>query len=134
LVVTTLQVCNFQKHLHIFILASSAIWQKAKRVLQRTTTFLLYHFRHQDSGSSGSLRITQYQEVSGSAFSKKLKSYSNTLYWNENLREDTYKSKLGLRDFIAKHNLNLRPMDAFGHEELEERHKLLAQIIQIIWK
>jgi hypothetical protein len=68
-------------------------------------------------------------------YSKKLKSYSNTLYWNETLREDTYKSKLDLQDLIKKHKLNLRPMpNIFGPDELEERQKLLSDIIQIIWK
>lgn len=68
-------------------------------------------------------------------YKKKLKSYSNTLYWNETLREDTYKSKLDLIALINKHHLNMRAMpETFGPAELEERQKLLAQIIQIIWK
>jgi len=67
-------------------------------------------------------------------FKKKLKSYANTLYWNETLREDTYKSKLDLLELIKKHKLNMRAMDSFGPAELEERQKLLAQMIKIIWK
>jgi uncharacterized protein with ParB-like and HNH nuclease domain len=68
-------------------------------------------------------------------YKKKLKSYANTLYWNETLREDTYKSKLDLLELIKKHKLNLKAIpDNFGPVELEERQKLLAQIILIIWK
>jgi uncharacterized protein with ParB-like and HNH nuclease domain len=67
-------------------------------------------------------------------YQKKLKSYANTLYWNETLREDTYKSKLDFSNMIYKYNLNFRPMNEFGQEELEERHKLLYNITKIIWK
>jgi len=51
--------------------------------------------------------------------SKKLKSYANTLYWNETLREDTYKSKLDFANMINKFNLQFRPMNEFGPGELE---------------
>lgn len=67
-------------------------------------------------------------------YKKKLKSYANTLYWNETLREDTYKSKLDFSKMISNYNLNFRSMEVFGKEELEERHKLLFDLIKIIWK
>lgn len=67
------------------------------------------------------------------AYSKKLKSYANTLYWNETLREDSYKSKLDFTDMMNKYQLSFRPMDEFGQEELEERHKLLYDMIKHIW-
>jgi uncharacterized protein with ParB-like and HNH nuclease domain len=66
-------------------------------------------------------------------FGKKLKSYANTLYWNETLREDTYQSKLDFRDFIKSHTLSFKPYDQFGPSELEERHKLLFDLISLIW-
>ncbi len=66
-------------------------------------------------------------------YKKKLKSYANTLYWNETLREDTYKSKLDFSKMIQGHKLEFRPMDIFGPDELEERHKLLFEIIRKIW-
>lgn len=66
-------------------------------------------------------------------YKKKLKSYANTLYWNETLREDTYKSKLDFTKMINSHKLNFRHMEQFGKEELEERHKLLFDLIKIIW-
>lgn len=66
-------------------------------------------------------------------FKKKLKSYANTLYWNETLREDTYKSKHDFKNMMNKFGLNFRALDKFGPTELEERHKLLFEMIKIIW-
>jgi hypothetical protein len=67
-------------------------------------------------------------------YKNKLKSYANTLYWNETLREDSYKSKLDFNNMMNKSYLKFRPMNSFGPEELEERHKLLFEIARIIWK
>lgn len=67
-------------------------------------------------------------------FEEKLKSYSNTLYWNETLREDTYHSKLDFRDFAKQHNLLFRPLNKFGPEELEERQRLLFELSALIWQ
>jgi hypothetical protein len=66
-------------------------------------------------------------------YKKKLKSYANTLYWNETLREDSYKSKLDFTEMIYKYKLNFRPMNEFGQAELEERHKLLFDMVNHIW-
>lgn len=66
-------------------------------------------------------------------FKKKLKSYANTLYWNETLRADTYKSKLDFNKMINEYKLNFKPYEQFGAEELEERHRLLFDIVKIIW-
>ena len=67
-------------------------------------------------------------------YQKKLKSYANTLYWNETLREDSYKSKLDFSEMMKKHNLKFRYMNQFGPEEIEERHRLLYDMVKIIWK
>lgn len=64
---------------------------------------------------------------------EKLKSYANSLYWNETLREDTYKSKLDFTAMIQNYKLHFRPMPQFGPEELDERHRLLFEIVKIIW-
>ena len=66
-------------------------------------------------------------------YKKKLESYANTLYWNETLRADSYKSKLDFTYMISNYNLNFRPMDEFGQLELEERHKLLYDMVKHIW-
>jgi hypothetical protein len=67
-------------------------------------------------------------------YKKKLETYANTLYWNETLRKDSYKSKLDFTDMIDKYKLNFKPMNEFGPVELEERHKLLFDMIKIIWE
>lgn len=67
-------------------------------------------------------------------FKKKLKSYSNTLYWNETLRTDAYKSKLDFTKMINEYKLNFKAYEQFGAEELEERHRLLFDIVKLIWK
>lgn len=63
----------------------------------------------------------------------KLKSYANTLYWNETLRADSYKSKLDMTALKDRYGLELEPLDKFGPDELEARHKLLFKLIGIIW-
>jgi len=67
-------------------------------------------------------------------YNKKLDSYANTLYWNETLREDSYKSKLDFTNMINKYKLNFRPMNEFGPAELEERQRLLFDIVTYIWE
>ena len=67
-------------------------------------------------------------------YAKKLQSYANTLYWNETLREDSYKSKLDMKALKERYKLDLCPYDSFGPEELNARQKLLFEISSIIWK
>uniref|UniRef100_UPI0020CDDADC GmrSD restriction endonuclease domain-containing protein n=1 Tax=Pseudomonas aeruginosa TaxID=287 RepID=UPI0020CDDADC len=66
-------------------------------------------------------------------YADKLKSYANTLYWNETLRSDSYHSKLDFRDFTKQSGLGFRALDEFGPSELEERQKLLFEVAALIW-
>ena len=66
-------------------------------------------------------------------YSEKIKSYARTLYWNETLRADSYKSKLDMKAMCERHKLELRHLDKFGPDELEARHKLLFNLVSIIW-
>ena len=67
-------------------------------------------------------------------YEEKLKTYGgSTLYWNETLREDTYKSNIDMRN-LKKNFTLLAPMKQFGKEELEKRQKLLFEISKEIWK
>jgi uncharacterized protein with ParB-like and HNH nuclease domain len=94
------------------------------------------YFERERNRLGGLLLLKGKDNISSNneSYKKKLKSYANTLYWNETLREDTYKSKLDFTDMMKKHNLQLRPMETFGPLELEERHKLLFDMIKIIWQ
>lgn len=81
------------------------------------------------------LRGNANQSSGNELYADKLKTYVQTLYWNATLHPDTYHSNLDFNAMLKKYNLTVRPMPVtFGPDELEERHKLLAQIIQIIWK
>jgi uncharacterized protein with ParB-like and HNH nuclease domain len=93
-------------------------------------------FERERNRLGGLLLLKGKDNISSSneTYKKKLKSYANTLYWNETLREDTYKSKLDFKSMIAIYNLNFRPMNEFGPDELEERHRLLFEMVKIIWK
>ncbi|MET4589820.1 DUF262 domain-containing protein [Arthrobacter sp. 754] len=70
---------------------------------------------------------------SNEPYEEKLRSYANTLYWNETLREDTYKSKLDFLDFTRREGLNFRPFENFGLDEVEARHRLLFEVSKRIW-
>jgi uncharacterized protein with ParB-like and HNH nuclease domain len=93
-------------------------------------------FERERNRLGGLLLLKGKDNISSSneSYSSKLKSYANTLYWNETLRGDSYKSKLDFTDMRNKFKLDFRPFDAFGPGELEERHQLLYAISKIIWK
>ena len=66
-------------------------------------------------------------------FTNKIESYAGTLLWNETLREDSYKSKLDFTRFAQSRGLAFKPLNKFGPDELEERHKLLFELCKLIW-
>lgn len=70
---------------------------------------------------------------SNEPYRDKLKSYANTLYWNETLRADSYKSKLDMTTLRERYDLELEPIDKFGPDQVEARQKLLFKLIEIIW-
>jgi hypothetical protein len=78
----------------------------------------------------GKDNISSYNEV----FKQKLKTYANTLYWNETLREDTYKTKLDFDAFKNECCLDFHSLNQFGPVELEYRHKLLFDMASLVWK
>lgn len=93
-------------------------------------------FEQQRNRLGGILLLKGKDNISSNneVYEQKLKSYANTLYWNETLREDSYKSKLDFRDFIQQEKLNFKSCNQFGEKELEARHKLLFEISRCIWK
>lgn len=92
-------------------------------------------FEQERNRLGGILLLKGRDNISSNAekYARKLKSYANTLYWNETLRVDSYKSKLDMRDLVKRYNLELCPFDKFGPEELERRQKALFQIASIVW-
>ena len=68
------------------------------------------------------------------SYEAKLATYSGTLYWNQSLREDFYKSKLNTLDFIKRDDLDLRPVSPpFDQEAIEHRTEVLFDIVRHIW-
>lgn len=93
-------------------------------------------FEQERNRIGGILLLKGRDNISSSneTYADKLKTYANTLYWNETLREDTYKSKKDMDDLKQKHSLDLVPINHFGPQELEQRQKLLFEISKLIWK
>ncbi len=70
------------------------------------------------------------------AYSKKLKTYSGkaNLVWTQSLRDDFYHCNPDFIDFGNEYKLNFKPhMDKFDKNTVDERQKLLFDIVKIIW-
>ena len=93
-------------------------------------------FEQERNRLGGILLLKGKDNISSSneSYTEKLKSYANTLYWNETLRADSYKAKLDMTTLCREYTLDLKPLDHFGPDELEDRHRLLFAVIEIIWK
>jgi hypothetical protein len=91
-------------------------------------------FERERNRLGGLLLLKGRDNISSSnePYSQKLKTYANTLYWNETLRADTYKSKLDMKDLQTQ--FAFQPYDQFGPDELEARQNLLFQICCHIWQ
>lgn len=92
-------------------------------------------FEQQRNRLGGVLLMKGKDNISSSneLFSKKLASYASTLFWNETLRADTYKSKLDFKAFGKSTGLAFEPLKVFGPKELESRQKLLFAMCRLIW-
>lgn len=92
-------------------------------------------FEQERNRLGGILLLKGKDNISSSnePYQEKLKSYANTLYWNETLRPDSYKSKLDMTALKARYDLELEPIERFGPDEVEARHKLLFKLVEIIW-
>lgn len=92
-------------------------------------------FEKERNRLGGLLLLKGKDNISSNAepYKDKLKTYANTLYWNETLRKDTYTKKKDFSSMMESYSLSFRPMDSFGPNELEERQKLLFEMSRIIW-
>jgi hypothetical protein len=93
-------------------------------------------FEQERNRLGGILLLKGKDNISSSneSYREKLKSYANTLYWNETLRTDSYKSKLDMKALKNNYGLELEPLEQFGPDQLEARHKLLFKLVGIIWR
>ncbi len=92
-------------------------------------------FERERNRLGGLLLLKGKDNISSSneEYTKKLATYASTLFWNETLRDDTYQTKIDFKNMINRLNLSFNPMPVFGPTELEQRQKLLYELIEIIW-
>jgi hypothetical protein len=68
-------------------------------------------------------------------YAEKLKTYfGNGTLWAQTLRENFEKSNIGFKEFREKYNLDIKPYDTFGQTAINERHRLLFEIVRHIWQ
>lgn len=93
-------------------------------------------FEQERNRLGGILLLKGKDNISSSneAYAQKLKTYANTLYWNETLREDSYKTKLDFKAFKEQNDLDFHHVPNFGPDELEYRQKLLFDLSSLIWQ
>jgi len=67
-------------------------------------------------------------------YKDKLHTYNiNGTLFSQTLIEDNYKSNVEFNNFIKNTNLNFKPYSNYGLNEIEERHKLLFDLVEKIW-
>lgn len=64
----------------------------------------------------------------------KLKTYSHETLWSQTLTENFYHCNPDIKKLINKYNLNLHPINYFDQQAIEERQRLLFELVKIIWK
>lgn len=71
-------------------------------------------------------------------YEEKLKTYSNGLMWGHSLCDEFYHSNLNFTKFNEKlqkeYGISFKSYQKFDKEALEERSKLLYQLVKIIWE
>lgn len=80
------------------------------------------------------LRGRDNQSSNNESFTEKKKTYSGTLYWNQTLLHEFYKSKLDNRDFIDKHEYDMKTYQVFDKTAVNERTQLLYEMTKNIWE
>lgn len=79
------------------------------------------------------LRGRDNQSSNNEPYSKKQKTYSGTLYWNQTLLKDFYKSKLDNTDFIDDYDYEMQPYNEFNKQAVAERTQLMYEMTKTIW-
>jgi uncharacterized protein with ParB-like and HNH nuclease domain len=66
-------------------------------------------------------------------YQNKLKTYSHETIWAKTLTEDFYHKNPNFKSFSEKYNLDFKHIKEFNKEAIENRQKLLFDIVKIIW-
>ena len=68
-------------------------------------------------------------------YSEKLKTYNvSGTYYAKTLLKDMYHKKVAFKEYIEKENLPFSSYDNYAATEIEERQKLLFELLKRIWK
>ena len=117
-----------------------------EHILSRNTTNLNYfaskeEFDEQRNMLGGLLLLKDKANLSSGneEYKDKLKTYSASLVWNHSLCEDFYHATN--KDFLefnqkvfGDKEIRFKPYDKFDKQALEERTKLLYELVKIIWE
>lgn len=70
---------------------------------------------------------------SNETYKEKIKTYSHGTLWARTLTEEFYHKHPDFRDFCNKYHLNFEPIKMYDQEAVEERQKLLFDLVKLIW-
>lgn len=96
-------------------------------------------FENRRNQLGGLLLLKDRDNISSSneEYSDKLKTYSAGLLWGHTLCEDFYHVNKDFESFNTRlksdHGIEIRSIDKFDKDALDERNRLLFEIIKIIW-
>ena len=96
----------------------------------------LFHSERNRLGALTLLKGKDNLSSGNEPYSKKLETYSGkaNLVWAQSLRDDFYHSNLDFIDFTNKYKLNFKShMDKFDKNTVDERQKLLFDLVKVIW-
>lgn len=79
------------------------------------------------------LKARDNQSSGNEPYEEKLRTYAGTLYWNQTLHPDFYKSKLKHVEFLEETGIPLTSVSRFDADALEKRSLVLFTITQKIW-
>ena len=96
----------------------------------------LFHSERNRLGALTLLKGRDNLSSGNEAYSKKLETYSGkaNLVWTQSLRDDFYHSNRDFIDFANKYKLNFKShMNKFDKNTVDERQKLLFDIVKVVW-
>jgi len=96
----------------------------------------LFHSERNRLGALTLLKGRDNLSSGNEAYSKKLETYSGkaNLVWTQSLRDDFYHSNSDFIDFANKYKLNFKShMNKFDKNTVDERQKLLFDIVKVVW-
>ncbi|MBU3172761.1 DUF262 domain-containing protein [Clostridium estertheticum] len=93
----------------------------------------LFYTQRNYLGSLLLMKGKDNQSSGNEKYSEKLKTYAHGNIWAETLTTNYYHHNKNFNDFIHKYNLNFRAINNFDQDAIEERQRLLFQLVKVIW-